>query len=56
MAVSDFALVSLSELKAFLGLTDDDANRDAWLESEIHRVTEQLERWLDRRVRARPLP
>ena len=54
MAVSDFALVSLSELKAFLGLTDDDANRDAWLESEIHRVTEQLERWLDRRVRARP--
>ena len=54
MAVSDFALVSLSELKAFLGLTDDDANRDAWLESEIHRTTEQLERWLDRRVRARP--
>ena len=54
MAVSDFALVSLTEIKNFLGLTDDDTDRDAWLESEVNRTTEQLERWLDRRVRARP--
>ena len=53
MAISDFALVSLSELKAFLGLADDDADRDAWLESEIDQTTSQLERFLDRRVRAR---
>ena len=51
--LSDFAIVSLSEIKAFLGLADDDANRDAWLGSEINRTTEQLERFLDRRVRAR---
>ena len=54
MAVSDFSLVSLTEIKNFLGLTDDDTDRDAWLESEVNRTTEQLERWLDRRVRARP--
>ena len=51
--LSDFAIVSLSEIKAFLGLADDDANRDAWLGSEINRTTEQLERFLDRKVRAR---
>ena len=54
MAISDFALVSLTEIKNFLGLTDVDTDRDAWLESEVNRTTEQLERWLDRRVRARP--
>ena len=53
MAISDFALVSLTEIKNFLGLTDVDTNRDAWLESEVNRTTEQLERWLDRRVRTR---
>jgi hypothetical protein len=51
--LSDFAIVSLSEIKAFLGLTDADTARDAWLETEINRTTEQLERFLDRRVRAR---
>ena len=53
MATSAFALVTLSELKAFLNLTDDDTNRDAWLETEIDRTTSQLERFLDRRILAR---
>lgn len=53
MAVSPFALVSLSEVKAFLGLTDDDTNRDTWLEGEINRLSERVERWCDRRIRAR---
>ena len=53
MSLSDFAIVSLSEIKAFLGLADADTAPDAWLESEINRTTEQLERFLDRRVRAR---
>ena len=53
MELSAFALVTLSELKAFLNLTDDDTNRDAWLETEIDRTTSQLERFLDRRILAR---
>ena len=53
MAVSPFALVSLADTKAFLGLTDDDTNRDTWLEGEINRISQRIERWCDRLIRAR---
>ena len=53
MAVSDFALVSLPDAKAFLGLTDTESARDAFLEAEIERQTARIEAWLDRKVKAR---
>ena len=53
MAVSDFALVSLSDTKSYLGLTGDNTNRDSWLEGEINRTTHRLEAWLHRKVKAR---
>ena len=53
MAVSEFALITLAEAKSFLGLTSDETTRDAWLEREAERVSERVETWLDRRVKAR---
>ena len=53
MAVSEFAIVTLAEIKNFLGLTDTVSTRDAWLEREAERVSQRVETWLDRRVKAR---
>ena len=53
MAVSEFALVSLTETQDYLGLNGTDAKRDAWLEGEIQRQTARVEGWLDRKVKAR---
>ena len=53
MAVSDFALITLADIKNFLGLTDAVSARDAWLESEAERVSQRVETWLGRRVKAR---
>ena len=53
MAVSEFALISLTDAKDFLGLDDTDAQRDTWLEGEIQRQTARVEGWLDRKVKAR---
>lgn len=51
--VSEFALISLSDAKNFLGLTGTETARDAWLEAEIQRQTARIEAWLDRKVKAR---
>ena len=53
MALSAFAWVTLLELKEFLGLADDETDRDTWLEGEINRQTARIESFLDRKVRAR---
>ena len=53
MAVSEFALVSLTDVKTFLGITDTNPPRDTWLEGEIQRQSARVEAWLDRKVKAR---
>lgn len=51
--VSEFALISLSDAKNFLHLTDTQPERDTWLEGEIQRQSARVETWLDRKVKAR---
>ena len=53
MAVSEFALITLPEAKSFLGITSDETTRDMWLTQEVERVSQRVETWLDRRVKAR---
>ena len=48
MSVSDFAILSLQDAKSFLNISSADS--DAWLEQEINAVSEEIERWLDRRI------
>ena len=51
MSVSSFSLVSLDEVKSFLSITSTD--KDEWLENEIDKVSQHIERYLDRQIIAR---
>lgn len=53
MALSEFSIVSLAEVKSFLNIDSDDTASDAWLEIEIDRMSQHLERYLDRKIIAR---
>jgi hypothetical protein len=53
MAVSDFALTSLANVKDALALSDTDTSRDRYLEREIDRATAEIERYCFRPISAR---
>lgn len=53
MAVSDFALITLAQVKNELNLTDVNASRDQWLEDKIEETSESFETIIGRRIVAR---